>query len=1388
MEDGIIYTFGSIDTLVIILEGLAVLFDPGQNAFFSSGSGLGIGVGGTLAATLALVGVFTNYISTQKLMVHGPLVGLLVYAVVAVPKIDRIFVSDLYTGETVAVSDVPLGVAVVGVVMSTIAYNIIETSERAYGTSPISGSPYEAKLSQGQGFLSPMKTLFKLRQNITPATPSHLVYNIFSYSKYCLYRSVNRISAGKPAGNPNFDMYVYSTSPNALTTYFLDADLIDPNLTAESMNPTNGQQSFVTCGALRTTLAADAPGGINYFLNDGATFGRHLLTQLASSDETMLSNCAGGGVCLDGATAITKTKDVIGQILGGVAQAEAYMESRMASDFNSMVALSPNLNAESLAQTTSMSREAIEIVRLTEVLEGETFLRFMIPAMNSILFIFYATFPLAMVIMITKGAESLKYLGGFMLIGVWAYSWMPVATVINLITIANVAEALNTSRGLLGINVASSPQMLELAMDQLATGSNLLAATPIITLAIISGSLYALTSVASNSASPSGATGNIARSNTPSAHTGSSLASIQPQYSDVMGRKDAGAMETRVGGIAATRTVGEVSNHSAQVQALNTKQSQLSSGYQQTLSNVLGSGQTTSDGRIRSLSNNMSAEQKSQVMAVGEKAFSDAKLDTSSWGEEEREAKTFMAGAGMYANGEIGTGLLAKIYNAGAKKLDIPELPTGNGANNGANTGGGAVLPGENGARSQQGGNASPNKGGGLPGINIGAQGNTNWSMMDSELDSIKNSIAAEAKTSNSDRVSNSDAAGQGQSIALSDSETQNVEASASLSKLRNLSGEMSSISSEVNQLQNGAGAQMQFSESRNMSLQDMYRSLAGNGHSPSGYHADHLSGLMRDAGFNEDEVRQGLASFKANSDQIRSDLYGKTTDSPDANFYAGTDAYDMTAASATSNPVFNSTAKNNAFKDTLEVAGATQFDFQNPNAQRSEQVGQIMKTIANGHDSSSPGTPASSPRDIGLNNEQRSVVQATAGGAQQQVQSDGMSNQSYEGLSSRITEEATTRSIQSASDNFQANGFTPTRSPVQGASTLKEGYFSDKALDTYAQNMYPSNVGPKTEFSQLNKEEQNNVMAQAANGAMSEIARGIDGTPPPAQANLARLNSNDPTYMQSASRMLNQASQVPSVTNGTNANASEIGGFIDAVRDETNDALTAGQRAFDNGNKIGGSPAEYQGLIQSAFNSTSPQQFNESVSNQQSRVSAAARYDADAPGAISASPSIIDGVSSDRLYNADTSTRSAVNENKFYQSAAIPQGANIGPLEQVANTMAKSGVIREGAGNGAEQVAGIMDDIANDPTNFMFDMDTFEKNLDNTTYNPRGDVLGMFMGASDQKVTSTLSELSKSDPQKAAQVRQQLDTVNRPSSIDSVDEYMTQTNNILQNQGLGRL
>lgn len=668
MEDGVIYTWGAIDALVVLFDGLRLLFDPGTTTFFSGTGGLGLGVATTLAAMIALIGTMNQYISTQRLQMQGPLMGLFIYALVAVPTVDRMYISDVNTGKTLPVYDVPLGLAVVGYGMSLISYRTAELMETAFQTVPIEGTAFESTMTGGNGFLSPVKTLYALRASSLQELDEPLMYNMYSYTKYCLHASADDKLAADPTASNVFNPDTMKRNADPFT-YMTDAALISPshtNALAEFMDPTTGDETFQTCEDVRSVLAGGPGdvGSLDNYLDSSTRFGASRLKSLATSNESITQNCADGGVCLDSVTAISTNYERLGQLLGGIANAQTFHRVRIMRDFNTLVSGAQEIDPDSAMQAVANINESIQTAQLQEAIEGETFLNFMMPATNFIIMLFYALFPLAMLIMITKGMGAAQYLGGYLLIGIWGYSILPVATAINYITIANTREAVSALLAMDGFTPFAYDMIIDSAANYLSVGSNLLAAAPLVTLAVITGSVFALTSVASGAAAPAGSASSIAARSTPQAHGQITELGLNPYATDHKGNLNVAPVQTNsyqaASSITATSTFTNSSSQKIAASDVQSAKSNLAAARQSTDESMRQLIQRNSSGNV----NSDDAALTSAYQQTGRQTLQNLGIDISGYSDSER--KSIEAASGYISTG---TGSLGLSGQFGSEKL-----------------------------------------------------------------------------------------------------------------------------------------------------------------------------------------------------------------------------------------------------------------------------------------------------------------------------------------------------------------------------------------------------------------------------------------------------------------------------------------------------------------------------------------------------------------------------------------------------------------------------------------------------------------------------------------------------------------------------------------------
>ena len=144
--------------------------------------------------------------------------------------------------------------------------------------------------------------------------------------------------------------------------------------------------------------------------------------------------------------------------------------------------------------------DAMEKYKASAAGEANLFVKLMLPSMNILLFMFFAFSPVIAIVMLATGLHGLGVAAKYLLFGIWTQTWMPTAAIINYfiqMQFANTMSSLNVGSDPADvISVANQASFYNLLSTQLAVASTYLAATPVLTLALISGSFFALTRVA----------------------------------------------------------------------------------------------------------------------------------------------------------------------------------------------------------------------------------------------------------------------------------------------------------------------------------------------------------------------------------------------------------------------------------------------------------------------------------------------------------------------------------------------------------------------------------------------------------------------------------------------------------------------------------------------------------------------------------------------------------------------------------------------------------------------------------------------------------------------------------------------------------------------------
>lgn len=454
--DWVIYVLGDLALTEAVLNGVAMVF----NADSFRGSG-GFGGGAIfLMMLLSLVGVIFWALKDQWRTVN-PSVMLILFIVWMSAGFTRatVILEDVSTGSARAVDNVPLLVAVPASIVTTAAVKIGELFQTAYsttgGTVPLTD----------QGFANPLKLMLSLRNTV--AFAPDLVVTYSNFSERCVARYM-----------PNF-----LSDPNGVLNSFKTAT--PPSewvwMRAPYYNRTSAVPAgmMLTCAEVAERLAVDFEqymgGPVNKQIGaamgvsrpDGAAFG---FDQLEDAWLRMSATAA-----------------------ADVQSAAALLALGQAANNGLRCGVLQTTDLSSYLQCVQALHDQAERFNIDAASAGAGFTRTMSNSMSFLLALFIGLSPLVMLVALASGPKALDLLGKYVMFGVWTQSWLPAAYLLNFFVLFKWNEAISrlmTEHG--GLTLSALPGWYEQTAKQIAIASDLMAATPLITLAVLTGSYFAL--------------------------------------------------------------------------------------------------------------------------------------------------------------------------------------------------------------------------------------------------------------------------------------------------------------------------------------------------------------------------------------------------------------------------------------------------------------------------------------------------------------------------------------------------------------------------------------------------------------------------------------------------------------------------------------------------------------------------------------------------------------------------------------------------------------------------------------------------------------------------------------------------------------------------------
>lgn len=465
-----VYVLGDASSFYSVLNSVAMIF--GQKGFILS-TQLAAGLVALLACLAGAVGKLAGDSKMGQHPITTPIMFAGMVAFMSIPT--SVVIEDIYSGQTAKVDNVPLIITAPASLFTTGAYKIFDYSNTAYQN--VNGSYMSVSTS---GYVMPLKLLLSLRRGITGTEP-YLAASVQQFIIDCVPGSTTFLKGDVSGGfgqAPDLLAYVVEKArPSGLTNYYDVSNI--PNGTAMAC-PDAGQKILTAATAFYNSKKFE-----------------NLINK--NANEKNPNDPKGQFKLADVESAITNIGQVGGMVGASQQDTRAYALNALLYDTvnDTFRCMDSTANQQDFNTCTLTLNQAFEKWKAESASNGTFFTKMMTPAIVFLQLMFFGFAPIVILYSLFKGAGALplyiKYLG----FGVWTSSWLPFAAVIQMYIQSNVADKLVAIQNGTGVlTPASLNAQFDVLGTRLALASDLLAATPMVSLALLSGSIYSLSSLA----------------------------------------------------------------------------------------------------------------------------------------------------------------------------------------------------------------------------------------------------------------------------------------------------------------------------------------------------------------------------------------------------------------------------------------------------------------------------------------------------------------------------------------------------------------------------------------------------------------------------------------------------------------------------------------------------------------------------------------------------------------------------------------------------------------------------------------------------------------------------------------------------------------------------
>ncbi|MBB1466060.1 conjugal transfer protein TraG N-terminal domain-containing protein [Vibrio sp. SG41-7] len=580
MPEFTIYSIGDSAFLEQILIAVAMI--TGTNDFTKMVSvGLLIGV--------VMITVQSVFQGAKQINIQQIFMGWLLYACFFVPT-SLVKIEDAYTGQVRPVANVPIGIGFAGGVISNVGYTLTKLFETGYGI--IVPNVTETHFSE----------TLKLLNDVRRGVYDSAIFTALNQDQGGGYVDVRRSVSNyiRECTLTKVDLNLMSL--DELLTLPLDqalqfnSSLYGTRVYLNASNPDGGD--FTCSEAWSTAEGVGIVGALNNLSG--------------SNVNNALNNLLGVDPTYTGVNALTKIADSL-QAVGAI--------STSAVEYTKVALLEP-LYYEAAAGryqdlqdygSALMINQAIQQRNTQWAAEQSMFMSVVRPMLTFFEGFVYAITPI-MGFIIVMGSMGMTLAGKYFQTVLWIQLWMPVLSITNLFihTAATNEMASLSTPGLNSMYALSSTG--DILQNWIATGGMLAAATPIISLFIVTGSTYAFTSLANR---VNGSDHVNEKIQSPDALNQGPVMNSQPAYNH---NQFSGTMATGAESLISTFSLG--SSIGSGVSSARALQSQKSEAFSDSLGRGFAHGvsQDQAYSRLASIGRTIGSQNTQQSQLVNQQA------------------------------------------------------------------------------------------------------------------------------------------------------------------------------------------------------------------------------------------------------------------------------------------------------------------------------------------------------------------------------------------------------------------------------------------------------------------------------------------------------------------------------------------------------------------------------------------------------------------------------------------------------------------------------------------------------------------------------------------------------------------------------------------------